>query len=103
MYAHMHGILHVCIVCVHSCVYHKDSVGKECSVNCFPDAYPDHESVAFIMCVYSVYSCVTSGMQSIWCLYLHVASVPGLPRYAVLLASVNCARAGHTENGEGLG
>ena len=32
-----------------------------------------------------------------------VASVPGLPRYAVLLASVNCARAGHTENGEGMG
>ena len=32
-----------------------------------------------------------------------IASVPGLPRYAVLLASVNCARAGHTENGEGLG
>ena len=31
---------------------------------------------------------------------LFVASVPGLPRYA---ASVNCARAGHTENGEGLG
>ena len=26
---------------------------------------------------------------------LHVAAVPGLPRYAVSLASVNCARAGH--------
>ena len=32
-----------------------------------------------------------------------LASVPCLPRYAVLLASVNCARAGHIENGEGLG
>ena len=33
------------------------------------------------------------------CTHSYVASVPGLPRYAVLLASV---RAGHTENGEGL-
>ena len=29
-----------------------------------------------------------------------IASVPGLPRYTVLLASVNCARAGNTETGK---
>ena len=49
------------------------------------------------MAIYTKANEICDHVRSI--LYV-LASVPGLPRYAVLLVSV---RAGHTENGEGLG
>ena len=88
------------VQCLSRDVYQSDGGDKlpttalACAVLRITDAFLCQELLkySFVVGIDAYRTAVAMGMY-----ILYLASVPGLPRYAVLLASVNCARAGHTE------